>query len=102
MLFERLWMILTLKCEQAHKLQSDAFERDLKWFERAALRGHTVSCRVCRGVATQLRFLAQVGQASRDRDELETCSLSASARDRIQQEMLESDPETDTSHPDAP
>lgn len=40
-------MVLTLHCEEASHLMSDSHDRPLEFHERAALRGHKLSCGRC-------------------------------------------------------
>jgi putative zinc finger protein len=54
-----VWKILTLKCDEATRLVSDGFERDLRPMERWALRMHLISCRPCRRMRAQFNLLHQ-------------------------------------------
>ena len=54
-----VWKILTLKCDEATRLVSDGFERDLRRLERWALRMHLISCRPCRRMRAQFKLLHQ-------------------------------------------
>lgn len=58
---KRIWnktvFILTLHCDRAEHLASDALDRRLDFHQRAALRMHTLICRSCRHFRRQLRLL---------------------------------------------
>ena len=43
-------------------LMSDAQDRRLFWFERAALRGHLVACRVCPNLKKQFGVISQAAK----------------------------------------
>ncbi len=82
--------ILTLKCDQASLLHSDAMDRQLRWHERMALGGHFLVCRVCRKLRQQLNFLGSANQYStKDTPEIENCHLSPDALHRIRERLEE-------------
>lgn len=59
-----VWKILTLPCEEAARIMSDGMDRELSWIERAALRGHLVSCRSCKRFRRQLRVIDAAAKES--------------------------------------
>ncbi len=67
-LWWKLRLIMTIECEQASRLTSEALERKLKWHERAALRMHTLICKSCRHFESQLRFLRDALRQSGKRE----------------------------------
>lgn len=70
-LWRKLQLIMTIECEHASRLTSEALERKLSWHERAALRMHTFVCKSCRRFESQLRFIRDAMRKSGTR-ELET------------------------------
>lgn len=58
----RIHYILTLRCEEASRLASERLDRPLTWYERAALRGHQISCWSCRHFANQLQGIRDACQ----------------------------------------
>lgn len=56
--------ILTLRCEEASRLMSDGYDRRLLWWERWAIRGHLIACRVCPGVKRQLELVTRTAESS--------------------------------------
>ena len=83
--FKTILWIVSLRCEESDRLMSDSLDRRLNWAERAALSGHTLSCRVCRRARRQLRTLRRSMQKLLDQVDAATGSetLSLEARDRI-------------------
>ena len=63
--FQRLKWILTLRCEEASRLMSDAQDRKLRWFEWLALKGHLLACRVCPAVNRQFQLITRASQEGR-------------------------------------
>lgn len=56
-----LWKVLALTCDEATRLVSDGFERELRPMERLALRMHLITCRPCRRMRAQFRLLREAG-----------------------------------------
>jgi hypothetical protein len=56
----KLKLILTIRCEQASQLASEAMDRELEVHERLALRFHQGVCWSCRKFEEQLQFLKTV------------------------------------------
>jgi hypothetical protein len=54
MTLRELRMMLSLSCEEASRLTSDALDRELSRGERWALRLHLLVCRGCRRLKQQL------------------------------------------------
>ncbi|GAB5402496.1 MAG: hypothetical protein Aurels2KO_07270 [Aureliella sp.] len=67
-LWKKLRLILTIQCEHASRLTSEALERDLDWEERAALRAHILICNSCRHFEAQLSFLRDAFRKSGERE----------------------------------
>ena len=61
-----LRMILSLSCEEASHLTSDALDRELSRSERWALRLHTLVCRGCRRFKQQLDLMRALLSKSPD------------------------------------
>ena len=57
--FEKLHLILTIKCDQVSRLQSDSFERRLLPHEVWAVRLHVVGCWSCRQFRRHLETLSE-------------------------------------------
>lgn len=92
MQFKRLRMILTLRCEGAARLLSDAQERPLSLAERLALAGHLLACVWCRRYRDQLghlaRFMAQLRASAAGPAASAATKLSATAKDRIRTRIV--------------
>lgn len=56
-LLKSIKLILSLRCNEATQLASDALDRKLTWDERIALRLHTLVCVACRRCMRQLRAM---------------------------------------------
>ena len=52
--FAKIYLILTLDCEQSAKLTSDSFDRDLDWSEFLAAKLHRLICSKSRRLDRQL------------------------------------------------
>ena len=91
--FKTILWIVTLRCEESDRLMSDSLDRRLNWAERAALRGHTLSCKACRRARQQLRTLRRSMQTVLDQVDSSAGSetLSPEARDRIRASMKNAD-----------
>ena len=63
---QRTRYILTLQCEEASQLASDALDRPLCWYERLALAGHRLTCRPCRRLKSQLLQLRDAIRAGHE------------------------------------
>ncbi len=53
----RVMYILTLRCEESARLQSQALDGGLLGYERFALRMHLVTCRGCKRYRRYLRVI---------------------------------------------
>jgi putative zinc finger protein len=86
-------MILSLSCEEASHLTSDALDRELSRGERWALRLHTLFCGGCRRLKQQLdliRALLSKSPDSLDRSAGEPLpQLSSDRREHIKQLLRE-------------
>jgi hypothetical protein len=86
-------MILSLSCEEASRLTSDALDRELSRSERWALRLHLLFCHGCRRFKQQLdmiRALLSKSPDSIDRSMSEQLpQLSADRRQQIKQLLRE-------------
>lgn len=61
-----VWKILTLPCEEASRLLSDGYDRELSRVERIALRAHLISCRPCKRFRRHLRLIDQAAREARE------------------------------------
>lgn len=50
----KIYLILTLDCEQSAKITSDSFDRDLDWSEYLAAKLHRMICSKSRNLDRQL------------------------------------------------
>jgi hypothetical protein len=66
MSFREMRMILSLSCEEASHLTSDALDRELSRSERWALRLHVLICSGCRRLKQQLDVMRAVLSKSPD------------------------------------
>jgi hypothetical protein len=57
---------LTVHCDEATQLASDALDRELSLGERLALRGHLFICHDCRGAVKQMRAVRRLLQQMPD------------------------------------
>jgi hypothetical protein len=93
MSFRNLRMILSLSCEEASRLTSDALDRELSRSERWALSLHRFVCRGCRRFKKQLDLMRAL--VSKSPDSLHRAMseqmphLSADRRERIKQLLRE-------------
>src|ERR1041384_3569390 len=75
-------------CKQASRLQSEAMDRPLSFFERFGLQIHLLLCRWCRRYGQQLRFLRKAAHQCANHDQSESAhKLSPEARERIKQKL---------------
>ncbi len=90
--FKTILWIVSLRCEESDRLMSDSLDRRLNWAERAALSGHTLSCRGCRRARQQLRTLRRSMQTLLDQIDPAAGSetLSPEARGRIRASLKNS------------
>ena len=79
-LIQRLKFILTLRCDRASRLMSDAQDRQLRWFEWLALKGHLLACRVCPAVGKQFRLISR---ASHEKQPTMSASGKSSLKARL-------------------
>lgn len=79
---------LSLNCRHASRLQSEALDHPLPFFQRLGLRIHLFLCKWCRRYGKQIRFLRNA--AREHPDELADPSrqtLSDAARERMKQRL---------------
>lgn len=79
---------LSPDCKEAIRLQSDALERPLNFFQRLGLRLHLPLCRWCRRYGRQIRFL----RAAAHKHPEQLCApdsreLSPEARERLKKSL---------------
>jgi hypothetical protein len=83
-------MILTLSCDRAARLLSDAEDRRLTFVERLALRGHLFVCVWCRRYRAQIRLIDDcVRHHSTSRTGVTAKILSDAARLRIRTKIAD-------------
>ena len=64
---KRVLYILTLRCDESARLQSQAMDDELLGYERLALRMHLLSCRGCKRYRRYLRvFRSLIGSIIRE------------------------------------
>ncbi len=85
-----LAQLLTLPCEDAAHLASDALDRDLEFPERFAVRLHEVYCLGCRRYRKQLGFLRDASRKLLAGD-AETAALPAEAKEKIREALRRAD-----------
>ncbi len=79
---------LSLTCKQATRLQSEALDRKLSFFEKLGLRLHLFLCKWCRRYGEQLKFLRSAAQECHEHESSEAPqSLSPEARERIKERL---------------
>lgn len=91
-MFEKLWYILTLRCEEADRLRSQQALEPLTRAERVAMSAHQLVCKSCRIAAKQIRILDEAITRLRDEpgaspDADPGAGLSADACDRLSRAM---------------
>lgn len=87
----RVVSILSPSCKQASRLQSEAMDRHLGFFERLGLRIHLLLCGWCRRYGEQLKFLRTAAhQCEKDDQSQPHPKLSLEARERIKQKLQSS------------
>jgi hypothetical protein len=79
----RLLRILTLHCDEASALASQAMDEPLDLPERLALGGHRLVCAPCRRFARQLRLLRLAQRASRPAPDPQGDALSPETKVRL-------------------
>ncbi len=84
--FSQLKYILTLRCDEASRLQSDELDRPLTRCERWALRMHEIICRNCYLFHKQLQMIRSAASGSGGEAQ-DSPGLSDSAKAKIQAEM---------------
>jgi len=83
--------ILTLHCETASELASQAMDEPLGLADRLAIRAHVLICRSCRRFRRQLLWIRRAAR-SRSLDPADAINqetLSPQARDRIARALRE-------------
>jgi hypothetical protein len=79
---------LSLRCQQATRLQSEAMDRRLSFFQKLGLRLHLFLCKWCRRYGEQLKFLRSAARESEEHESRqEPERLSPEARQRIKQRL---------------
>ena len=90
-IFKRLAGVLTAlspTCQQATRLQSEAMDRRLSFFEKFGLRLHLILCKWCRRYGEQLRFLRFAARECQEHESGQgPHGLTAEARERIKQKL---------------
>ena len=92
-IWQRVVMILTLRCDEATLLMSESIDRKLRLHEWLAIRGHVLVCKGCRMAKKQLAIVGAALKRQRESSEglsPEQLQLSPQARARIKQQL--SDP----------
>jgi len=89
--FARIVSIISPRCKQASRLQSEAMDRTLSLFESVGLRIHRFLCGWCRRYGKQLKFLDTAAHRCAEHEEPESVhKLSPQARERIKQKLQSS------------
>lgn len=79
---------LSPNCREAVRLQSDALDRPLPFFQRIGLRIHLWLCAWCRRYGKQIRFLRTAArQCEEEHGKTPNGGLPAEARERIKRAM---------------
>ena len=79
---------LSPTCKQATRLQSEAMDRRLSFFEKFGLRLHLILCKWCRRYGEQLRFLRFAARECQEHESGQgPHGLTAEARERIKQKL---------------
>src|SRR5947207_2227860 len=87
----RVVSIISPSCKQASRLQSEAMDRRLSFFERLGLRIHLLLCAWCRRYGEQLKFLRSAAHQCENHGRPESPQrLSPEARERIKQKLQSS------------
>ena len=75
---------LSPTCQRATRLQSEAMDRRLSFFEKLGLRLHLFLCKWCRRYGAQLKFLRSAARECEEHvSRQEPQMLSPEARERI-------------------
>ena len=86
-MFDRLWYIVSMRCDEADRLRSRQALEPLNRSERLAMRLHQVMCKSCRAADRQLQILddaiANLKNAESDPVPDAPGRLSKAARNRI-------------------
>ena len=90
----KIYLILTLDCEQSAHLTSDSFDRDLDWSEYVATKLHRLICSKSRRLNRQLVDLNRAIQSELSVKDTEVndllsgmMDLSTDAKDRIRSRL---------------
>ena len=87
----RIAGVISPSCKQASRLQSEAMDRRLSFFERLGLRIHLLLCAWCRRYGEQLKFLRSAAHQCESHEQAEAAQkLSPEARERIKQKLQSS------------
>ncbi len=84
---EDIWRILTLHCDEASRLASEALDRPLSGADRLAMRLHTLVCLSCRRYRRQISDLRRISGRLADRIDPPAPPLTDAARERIRQAL---------------
>jgi hypothetical protein len=80
--------VLLCSCRDASRLQSEALDKELSFFQRLGLSLHLLICKWCRRYGKQIRFLRGVAHDhSENLSEAVPQKLSPEARERIKQRL---------------
>jgi len=83
--------ILSPTCRQATRLQSEARDRSLSFFEKLGLRLHLFLCKWCRRYGEQLKFLRSAAREwEQDESRQAPQGLPPEARERIKEKLKSS------------
>ena len=86
-LFRAIWLVLTLRCEEADRLRSVRAMRDLTRSERLAERVHAGLCKSCRHARKQLDALDHALQDLRETSDAEPVPMPAETRERLERAL---------------
>jgi hypothetical protein len=79
---------LSPTCKQATRLQSEAMDRRLSFFEKLGLRLHLLLCKWCRRYGAQLKFLRSAARQCQEHESGQgPHKLTPEARARIKQKL---------------
>lgn len=90
-----------MTCKEAARLISEGRDRQLTFGQRVGLRLHLLMCALCRGYQQNLEMLGRIFARAGDvvmaslpvgKKDGEELALSASAKQRIQEKLNQSDP----------
>ena len=87
----KLWIIFSMKCDQASHLASESMDRPLQWHERVGMKIHRALCQSCRQFAKQLATVRSAFQHlshdPQDASKTEPVQLSDEVKARIKSKL---------------